>query len=171
MNNRNQYWIGGVDVKRILLVGLAGGFAEIVWVLAIAMVIPLNTAELARQVTASVLPVFSASSMSVSIGIAIHLALSVSLAAVYLLTVGIMLEKYSGPAGQVIAGMLTLVVVWAVNFMLVLPVVNPAFILLVGYPVAFISKVLFGIAMTATNLLYSRFSTVIPAAGHTVIMY
>jgi hypothetical protein len=135
------------------------------------MVSPLHATEVAREVTVSVLPALGSSSMSVSMGIAIHLALSVSLAAAYLLTIGSIVEKYYGPGGQLIAGMLTLTVVWAVNFMLVLPVVNPAFILLVGYPVAFVSKIMFGIAMVVIHLLYSRFTTATPAIGNSVITY
>jgi hypothetical protein len=36
--------------------------------------------------------------------------------------------------------------VWAVNFFVVLPLLSPAFISLVPYPVSLISKVLFGLA-------------------------
>jgi hypothetical protein len=36
--------------------------------------------------------------------------------------------------------------VWAINFFVVLPVIDPAFILLVSYPVSLISKLLFGLA-------------------------
>jgi hypothetical protein len=38
-----------------------------------------------------------------------------------------------------------LIAVWAINFMVVLPLLNPDFVSLVSYPVSFVSKLLFGL--------------------------
>jgi hypothetical protein len=45
---------------RILIAGLAGGIAEILWVLAYSAVAPVAAAEVAREVTASIVPVAAA---------------------------------------------------------------------------------------------------------------
>jgi hypothetical protein len=39
-----------------------------------------------------------------------------------------------------------LVGVWAVNFFIALPIISPAFVHLVPYPISLVSKVLFGLA-------------------------
>jgi hypothetical protein len=40
--------------------------------------------------------------------------------------------------------------VWAVNFFVVLPVINPQFVDLVPYAISLVSKVLFGVAAAGT---------------------
>jgi hypothetical protein len=52
-----------------------------------------------------------------------------------------------GPCTIIAGATVLLVIVWAVNFFLVLPALNPAFVTLLPYGVTLFSKVLFGIAM------------------------
>ncbi len=42
---------------------------------------------------------------------------------------------------------MTLAAVWTMNFFIVLPVLNPVFIVLMPYPATFASKMLFALAM------------------------
>jgi hypothetical protein len=49
--------------------------------------------------------------------------------------------------------MLALVAVWAVNFFLALPRINPGFIALLPYSVTLISKLLFG--LSAATVFYA----------------
>ncbi|HLD13557.1 MAG TPA: hypothetical protein VJB18_02450 [Burkholderiales bacterium] len=44
-------------------------------------------------------------------------------------------------------GTVALAAVWAVNFLVILPVVHPAFVYLLPYPVTLLSKLFFGLAM------------------------
>ena len=41
-------------------------------------------------------------------------------------------------------------IVWAVNFLIVLPIINPQFTDVVPYTVSFLSKILFGLAAACT---------------------
>jgi len=59
------------------------------------------------------------------------------------------------PELTIVSATAALALVWAVNFFLVLPHVNPAFTMLMPYPVTFISKLLFGLA---AGMWLSRFS-------------
>jgi len=49
----------------------------------------------------------------------------------------------------------SLTLVWAINFFVVLPVLNPAFITLMPFGITLASKVLFGIAMGSVLLTSS----------------
>ncbi|HUG76598.1 MAG TPA: hypothetical protein VML57_03840 [Burkholderiales bacterium] len=106
---------------RILIAGLAGGIAGILWVLAYSAVAPVAAAEVAREVTASIVPVAAAWAVAPAIGVALQLALSIAVAA--------------------------LVAVWAFNFLVLMPLLDMRFATLMPYAATLLSKVLFGVAM------------------------
>jgi hypothetical protein len=54
--------------------------------------------------------------------------------------------------------------VWAINFFVVLPLISPAFVTLVPYPVSLVSKLLFGVAAAAVLRHHARGSD--RAIGH-----
>jgi hypothetical protein len=129
------------------LAGLAGGLAEIVWIWTYASLTNADASLVARSITDTMQlgqalpPVLS--------GVGIHLALAV------LLGVAVAIALRSATAGLYglrlyAAVTATLVVVWAVNFFVVLPVINPQFVGLVPYAVSFVSKLLFGVAAAGT---------------------
>jgi hypothetical protein len=129
-----------------VVAGIAGGLAEIAWVALYAGATGTDPATLARGVTtaAGVSALFPAA--PVILGVTVHMALAA--------TLGIALSfgwralsshrlEIAGPFPFMLAA---LVGVWAVNFFVALPIVSPAFIHLVPYPVSLVSKVLFGLA-------------------------
>ncbi len=139
-------------MNRVLAVGIgagiAGGLAEVGWISLYALVTGTDAAVVARGVTDTVgmtLP-------SVAGGIAIHMTIAAIL--------GMAVTAALAPlrlAGARLYGVLagTLAAVWAVNFMIVLPLTNPAFVDLVPLSVSFVSKLLFGIA-AAASLQFSQ---------------
>jgi hypothetical protein len=129
-----------------IVAGAAGGFAEIAWVTLYAGVTGTDPAVLARGVTtaAGVTALFPAA--PVALGVTVHMVLAVTLGIA--LSFGWRtLSSHRLDTGGLFPFMLvTLVGVWAVNFLVVLPVISPGFIPLVPYSVSLMSKILFGLA-------------------------
>lgn len=127
--------------KAALLAGAAGGTAEILWIAVYSSVSSTSALEVAREVTTTVLPAAADLAAAPLIGIAIHMVLSLAL--------GLILAKMLlGIArSSLMTGALgALACVWALNFLVVLPVVNPGFVTLMPFAVTLASKLLFGAA-------------------------
>lgn len=134
----------------VLIASLAGGMAEIVWVSLYAAFTPLAGANVAREVTASLLPAYAAGVTGVWLGILIHMLLAVALGYAFAYVLWKPFVRPRGMVATLAVSVLTLATVWTMNFFVVLPVLNPAFLALMPYPVTFASKVLFSLAMAVT---------------------
>jgi hypothetical protein len=126
-----------------ILAGLAGGVAEVAWVSLYAAMTGAKAAAVARGVTDTM---GIGVSSPAAIGVAIHMALAAIL--------GIVVAAALAPTrleGVRLYGALiwALAGVWTVNFMIVLPLINPAFVDIVPLGVSFTSKLLFGVAAAA----------------------
>lgn len=115
--------------------GAAGGAAEIFWIAAAA---PAHAGDVAQAIAATFYPGLQAAGL---IGVAIHMLLSVVLG---LVLAKILLKVARG--SLVTAAMAALAAVWVLNFLVVLPLVNPAFVTLLPFAVTLASKLLFGAA-------------------------
>jgi hypothetical protein len=129
--------------------GAAGGLAEIAWVSLYAAVTGADPAVLARGVTTAagvtaLLPAFP-----VALGIAVHMALAVMLGVVLSFGWQALSAHRPGLTNPYPAMLAALAGVWTVNFLLVLPIVSPAFTYIVPYAVSLTSKLLFGVAAAA----------------------
>lgn len=148
MNNSNYFtddsssW--GIS---IILAGLLGGLVEIAWVSVYSYLTPVSAIEISRQVLAAINPSIADSYFAPLLGVFIHLLLSVLLAIVFAATVLRPVARRYGSIGITLACLMTLAVVWKINFFVVLPLINPAFILLLPYSISLISKLLFGATM------------------------
>lgn len=134
----------------VLFASLAGGLAEIIWVSLYATTTSLTAATIAREVTASLLPAYTAGFTGVWLGIVIHMLLAVALGYVFAYAIWKPFAQPRGIVVTLVVSILTLASVWAMNFFIVLPVLNPTFITLMPYPVTFASKMLFALAMAVT---------------------
>lgn len=135
-------------LKRGLLVGAAGGLAEIIWVSLYAGLTGGNAAALARGVTTAVGVTALLPESPISIGIAVHMALAVLLGVAL---VGVWQTLARRDTISLYGFMLTaLAGVWAINFFVILPVVSAPFIGLLPYSVSLTSKLLFGLAAAET---------------------
>ena len=142
------------SITRTLLAGLAGGIAEILWIMAWSAVTPLQAFTVAREVTRTVFPGMAEASIATEVGLIIHLAISLVLGLVFVWAIGERLVRHYGGAGILAGSIILLAIIWATNFLLVLPVINPVFVTLMPYTVTLGSKILFGLAMGA--VLISR---------------
>lgn len=126
------------------LAGIAGGFAEIAWIVIYGVATGAPTEPIARGITATIIPALVTSSLSAWIGILIHLILAGALGLG--LAVAVRLFSPRDNLGTVGFVMLALAAVWAVNFLVVLPQINPQFVVLLPYNATLLSKLLFGLS-------------------------
>lgn len=142
-------------LKYGVIAGLAGGIAEIVWISIYAAVAGVSPAVVATGVTETAIgPVGGA--LAVPAGIGIHMALAALLGVI---VVGLWRTLRPAPRNAAVdyAGLTAaLGGVWALNFLIVLPLVNPAFVGLLPYAATLASKLLFGLAMAATLRVCER---------------
>lgn len=127
----------------VLLGGIAGGVAEIAWVMLYAALTSFDASVVAHAITTTFVSIPLADRVLTVLGIVIHFALSLGLALVFAYAISDRLPREA----MVPAAVAALAVVWDVNFLLVLPVVNPEFVTLLPAPVTLASKLFFGVAM------------------------
>jgi hypothetical protein len=125
-----------------LFVGCAGGLAEIAWIALYAAATHQDAARVAHGVANTVA---LGGQAPVGAGIAIHMSLAALLGIAIAWALRLWQARLHG-IGRDAAVVSALVVVWAVNFFIVLPALNPSFVGIVPLAVSFISKVSFGIA-------------------------
>jgi hypothetical protein len=138
-----------------LLAGLSGGAAEVAWVSLYSNATETGGMIVAQQVAASVVPAAAALPSAPLWGIAIHMLLSATLGLAFAATIWRLAAPRLGPATFLATAAVSLALVWAFNFFVVLPALNPAFVTLMPYGATLASKVLFGIAMGSVLLLAS----------------
>lgn len=143
MNTRNVLRIG-------VLAGLAGGVAEVAWVAGYSALTGASGAAVARGVTTAFLPGLADSSSAVGLGIALHMLLAVGLGLAVAAAFSAPLLRRIGGWSRSTLVVMTLGIVWAFNFMVVLPVLEPSFITLLPLAATLASKLLFGVAAAAT---------------------
>lgn len=128
------------------LAGLAGGAAEVAWIALYGHLSGGETAAVARGITNSLFPTFAEKSLFVPFGIAIHMGLAVLLGIAITALLRLLMPRVSGTAFEPVAVTSMLAAVWATNFFVILPALNPTFVSLIPYGVSLTSKVLFGVA-------------------------
>lgn len=139
----------------VILAGIYGGLSEILWVLLYSRFTPVEATEVARQVAATVFPNLVDSPAAPILGIAIHVALALAIALAF--TRLVWLPRRDPRTVYTFAGAVSaLTVIWAINFLLLLPAVNPGFAVLMPYTVTLFSKMLFALAMACGLHLHYR---------------
>jgi len=140
------------------LAGLSGGAAEVAWISLYGSLSTTNAAAVARGITATFSPEIAASSLGVASGTAIHMVISIILgiAAVVVMRVLMPTHRPAYLEPLVIVGLL--IGIWAVNFFVLLRLINPGFVDLIPYQVSLASKVLFGLAAGSVLFLTDNLS-------------
>lgn len=137
---RTGFWRVGA------LAGLAGGAVEVAWIALYQNLAGQEGAAVARGVTQSVIPALVDDPVAVPLGIGIHMGLAIVLGISIAIVVNRALPRIVGTAMEPVVVIAALAGVWAGNFFVVLPAINPEFVSLVPYGASFVSKVLFGFA-------------------------
>ncbi len=136
-----------MNKKIVIIAGFSGGLMEVLWVSLYSSFSSVSAAEIARQVTASIFPFAAGSSIAPLLGLLIHLLLSLGLALLFIKIVLKPVFVRYGMPGIMISSLITLTLVWKINFFIILPLLNPSFISLMPLLVTFTSKLLFGVVM------------------------
>jgi len=127
------------------LAGLAGGMAEVVWITLYAGLTGGNAVTVAKEITASVVPMAATSAIATPLGLVIHFGLAAVLGIAVAVGLNRLFPRLSGTMTEVGLIVLALAFVWSLNFLVILPMLNPGFVHIVPMPVSFISKLLFGL--------------------------
>lgn len=128
------------------LAGLAGGTIELAWIALYQHLVGHEAASVARGVTQSVAPELASVPAALPLGIVIHMVLSMALGIVIAVMVQRAAPRLAGTPWEPVAVTAALIGVWAINFFVALPVINPAFVTLIPYGASLTSKILFGFA-------------------------
>jgi hypothetical protein len=136
-----------ITLDTLMLAGLAGGIAEVAWVALYCTFVPLDSAEVLRQIVVTASPTLAASPTAPAIGMLMHMGLAVALAIGYGHFMRGAIPQRSSLAASILSGAVALATVWAINFFVLLPILNPAFVILMPYSVSLVSKLLFGASM------------------------
>lgn len=132
-----------------VLAGLAGGVAEVAWVAGYSVLTGASGAAVARGVTTAFFPGLADQPLAVGLGIAIHMALAVGLGLAVAAAFSVPMLRRIGNWPRSTLVVLTLGIVWAFNFLVVLPVLEPSFLTLLPLAVTLASKLLFGCGAAA----------------------
>ncbi|HKH81889.1 MAG TPA: hypothetical protein VKA03_09865 [Methylovirgula sp.] len=128
-----------------VLAGLAGGLAEVVWIGLYSGASGTSGFDVARRVADTVFPGVLQMPAGPALGLAIHFGLSAVLGLLLVRPLTSAILQRSGALLPICLGILGLI--WSVNFMLVLPILNPIFSALLPAWVTLTSKLLFGAAL------------------------
>lgn len=136
---------GNWSTRQVMVAGAAGGAVEVLWIALATVLLGVEGWQVSRAVTATVFPAYAVAEFAPWVGLAIHFALSFALAAVFVYAAG---RRLRGVA-LFAAATVSLGAVWSINFLVLLPALNPVFTTLLPHPVTLVSKLLFGVAMAA----------------------
>jgi hypothetical protein len=137
-----------------LFAGLAGGIAEVILIVLYAGLGGGSASAVATGITASVMPMAATAPAAILVGLAIHFGLASLLGLGIALGIGSVFPRLAGTWADTGSILLLLILVWTINFLVILPMLNPGFVHIVPMSVSFTSKVLFGLAAAlvfATN--------------------
>ena len=149
-------WHVGETVRQGALLGTTGGLVEIAWIGSFGLLAGSDTAEVARVISATVgwaLPSISLAAAPVFYGIVVHMLAAAGLGVALMFLWRWVAARPSRGVNEFSFMAAALAMIWAFNFFVVLPSINPAFadlqrvfVDLVPYPASLASKLLFGVA-------------------------
>lgn len=147
--NLHSSSVSRIDSSRFrlgALAGLAGGAAEIAWIMLHSSVGNVDGAVVAQGVTSTFSSTAAASSAGVGLGIVIHMLIAVVLGIAIAVVSRAILPRSRSALLEPCFVIASLVGVWALNFHVLLPLINPEFVSLLPLEASLASKVLFGVA-------------------------
>ena len=148
-----------------VLLGFAGGIAEVIWIAVYGSLSGADAAEVARAISATAgwaVPALPLAAAPILAGIAIHMIAAVGIGLALVFVWGRLTAHRPVWGNEYVFMVAALAIVWAFNFFVVLPLINPSFVDLVPYPVSLISKLLFGLAgaLVLRSAAYDRFASI-----------
>ena len=131
-------------LQAVLIAGLLAGSIEVIWIAVMSPLMQLDGWEVSRQIS-GVFFSLPASAAATS-GLLIHYLLSLLITWFFYPLWQHIARRSFGVS--VLFGIALLSLLWAANFLLLLPALNPYFVTALPLSVTWMSKVLFGVAMS-----------------------
>ena len=131
----------------IVFAGFCGGMAEIMWIAGYSLFSHIEPSNIASSISQTFFSNSIDPQIAPLVGVAIHLFLSGLLALGFGLSVLPFIQRLSNKYSTLIVSVVTLAVVWKINFFVLLPIWNPEFINLLPLHISLLSKLLFGMTM------------------------
>lgn len=129
-----------------VMTGLAGGLAEVFWILMLGLSGQVHVEDITRAVALTLLPDSTPVSLLATAALGIHFGLSVLIGIAFVA----LTRRLQGTRDLLIAGLTVLMLVWAVNFFLLLPLLGSPLPAVLPLSLSFVSKALFALAMVPT---------------------
>lgn len=151
-------------------VGLAGGVAEVVFMTVYGILTGMSGVNLLNLITYTFFSgTFSFGHLGAVSGLVIHLLLS---AVIGIFFGAFMYAVHHGEKGVsysrvAVSGIAALIGIWAFNFFVLLPHINPQFVSYVPLTAAFFSKLMFGISVGVYGKLLDSFVRSAPSRSET----
>jgi hypothetical protein len=130
----------------IFWAGIAGGTVEVVWVALFCLISPLQSSLVAEEIARSFMPQITGTS-ALAAGLIIHYVLAVLVAGIVAIVLLRLLGNRFDTRSVIAASTVALAAIWAINFFVILPLVNADFVTLMPYAVTLASKLGFGVIM------------------------
>lgn len=144
-----NYWL--------FLAGVLGGLIEVIWIGLYSLTTNIQLSAIGGAITATIYPASAGLTLAPILGLVIHMVLSVILALGFGSLLWPVVERtFHYRATTLVASIATLVIVWKINFFLLLPVWSPEFVTLVPLAITLVSKILFGIVMGTVLTIYKQ---------------
>lgn len=144
------------DLRIGLFAGILGGLAEILWVGLYASGGSASAKAVAIEVSRTVIPGLTGSGSAFWLGLAIHMALAVAIGVLFVTALRALPSRVLSSSALFFGAVAFGAVIWSVNFLWVLPQLNPNFVALLPYGVTLISKLLFGAGLGFGLLVLRR---------------
>src|SRR3984957_13060107 len=160
MNRRSLARIAG----RGVVAGAAGGIAGINWLFVYASVTGPDAGSVARDVPKQTGVNLLLPGSLAAFGVTIHMMLAAALGIALAFSWTALSRRWPTRANAYAVMPVALAAVWAINFLIILPLIDPHFVQIVPYSVSLISKLLFGVAAAAALSHPRRKSMPIPAS-------
>jgi len=147
MQPDNQSQSAALPLRWILLAGIVGGLAEVVWVELLTSSQDVNILALMRGITHTVLPAVNDPTACLLFGLTVHFALSLTIAGGFAVFLWRPALRQLGRGGVVVVSMLSLIAVWLISYYGIMRWLDPEFLALIPPAATLVSKLFFGFGM------------------------
>ena len=135
-------------IRLIIFSGFIGGMAEVLFMLFYSFVSKGSLVVIGSEITKSFFKSYEAGVDAALLGLLIHFLLAFVVSFFFITVIMPLFNAFNHPNRIMLMSLVYLAMIWCLNFLILLPKVNVAFVHLFPYMVTFASKLLFGYSMS-----------------------
>jgi uncharacterized membrane protein YagU involved in acid resistance len=133
--------------KLVFWSGLIAGLSEIIWITLYCLATNTNGFHIAHRITETVFPSLPYSNHSLVLGILIHFTLSLLSSIAFIRTLWLPFTRHYHKSVTLIFGALLGMILWMLNFWVILPLINKSFVRSLPHAITLISELIFGVTL------------------------